>query len=91
MSLPLFILAIGSIFVGYLAKDMFLGPGSTFFTNSIFVSFSHLNLINAEFLHPLIKFIPVLFSIIGAALSIYIYTKAFNLYNRKIYIFLSNK
>ena len=91
MSLPLFILAIGSIFVGYLGKDIFIGPGSTFFTHSIYVLPNHITLINAEFLSPIIKQIPVIGSIIGAVTAIIIYSKSriFNI--REIYIFLSNK
>ena len=30
MSFPLFILSLGSIFMGYLTKDMFLGLGTNF-------------------------------------------------------------
>ncbi len=91
MSLPLFILSIGSIFVGYLGKDIFIGPGSSFFNHSILVLPNHITLINAEFLSPLIKFIPVIASIFGALLSIFIYSKSRNINNRSVYIFLSNK
>lgn len=73
MSLPLFILSIGSIFVGYIFKDMFIGMGTSFFGNSIFVLAPNVNLIEAEFLDPIIKFTPVIFSIFGALLSIYFY------------------
>jgi len=89
--LPLFILSIGSIFLGYIAKDMFIGPGSSFFTHSIFVNSSHITLINAEFLSPLIKIVPVVASILGALVSIIIYSKSRNINNRSVYIFLSNK
>ena len=91
ISLPLFILSIGSIFLGYIAKDMFIGPGSSFFAHSIFVNSNHITLINAEFLSPLIKFIPVIASIFGAFISIIIYSKSRDINNRSIYIFLSNK
>ena len=91
MSLPLFILSIGSIFVGYLAKDIFIGPGSSFFSQSIYVLPNHITLINAEFLSPIIKIIPVVFSIFGAILSIIIYSKSRDINNRTIHIFLSNK
>ena len=38
MSLPLIILAIFSIFFGYITKDIFIGLGSDFFSdNSIFI------------------------------------------------------
>jgi NADH-ubiquinone oxidoreductase chain 5 len=91
MSLPLFILAIGSIFIGYLAKDLFIGPGSSFFTHSIFVLPQHVTLISAEFLSPLIKQIPVISSLFGATLAIFIYSKSRNIKHRDLYIFLSNK
>jgi len=91
MSVPLFILAIGSIFVGYIGKDMFIGPGSSFFAHSILVKPEHITLINAEFLSPLIKFIPVIASIFGAFISIIIYSKSRDINLKNFYIFLSNK
>jgi hypothetical protein len=30
MAFPLFILSLGSIFIGYITKDMFLGLGTNF-------------------------------------------------------------
>lgn len=83
MSLPLFILSIGSIFVGYIFKDMFIGVGSSFFGNSIFVLPNNINLIEAEFLDPIIKFTPVIFSILGASLSVIIY----QFYSKQIFTF----
>ena len=74
MSAPLVILAFGSIFVGWLFKDLFIGPGSPFWLdNSIFILPSHFNLFEAEFLSPSIKFIPVLFSLFGASCGLLIY------------------
>ena len=99
MSLPLLILSFGSIFVGYLLKDMFIGAGTNFFGASIFVMPEHLSIINAEFLPPFIKLIPVIFSLFGAFLAIYLYTfmpnflvnlKLSNI-GREFYIFLSNR
>jgi len=99
MSLPLIILSFGSIFVGYILKDMYIGAGSNFFGAAIFVKPENLSIINAEFLPPLIKLIPVIFSLFGALLAIVLYTKfpqkLVNLKLSKIgkdfYIFLSNK
>ena len=73
MSIPLVILAFGSIFVGYLFKDMIIGPGTPFFNNAIFVLPSHVNIFEAEFLAPSIKFIPVIFSLFGAFLGFLVY------------------
>jgi NADH-ubiquinone oxidoreductase chain 5 len=55
MSLPLVILAFGSIFVGYLGRDAIIGAGSDFFAQSIFVHPSHLNVLEAEFISPMVK------------------------------------
>jgi NADH-ubiquinone oxidoreductase chain 5 len=52
MGLPLFILSLGSIFVGYIFKDMFIGVGTPFWGNSIY-TYNNLNdilLLEAEFL-----------------------------------------
>jgi len=54
MSFPLVILAIGSIFVGYIFKDAFIGLGSSFF-NAAILTRNGDNTIEAEFLSPLIK------------------------------------
>lgn len=85
MALPLFILSIGSIFIGYVFKDMFLGVGTTFFGNSIFVL--DVNIIEAEFLSPIIKFTPVIFSIIGALLALVLY----NSYSKNVLNFKTSK
>jgi len=55
MSIPLFILAIGSIFVGYMFKDMFIGIGTPFFNNAIFINFENYKITEAEFLSPILK------------------------------------
>jgi len=35
MGLPLLLLCFGSIFLGYLSKDMFIGLGSPLFNNNL--------------------------------------------------------
>ena len=37
MAIPLLLLAFGSIFIGYLCKDMMVGSGSNFYGNAIFI------------------------------------------------------
>lgn len=73
MMVPLVILGFGSIFVGYLMKDLVIGMGTTGLGDSVFVLPNHVTLINAEFLSPLTKFIPVILSMTGAILSVVIY------------------
>nr|YP_009295537.1 NADH dehydrogenase subunit 5 [Mastocarpus papillatus]AOL58021.1 NADH dehydrogenase subunit 5 [Mastocarpus papillatus] len=58
MSLPLIVLGVGSIFVGYLAKDLFVGLGTNFWGSSILILPNHNNFIEAERLSILIKWLP---------------------------------
>ena len=71
MILPLMVLVFGSIFVGYLAKDLFLGLGSDAFLNSIFVHPKNLIFIDAEFIPYHIKLIPLFFSFSGIFLCFF--------------------
>jgi NADH-ubiquinone oxidoreductase chain 5 len=65
ISLPLVILAIFSIYFGFLTKDIFIGIGSGFFLdNSIFIHPIHEILINTEFGVPVFfKLLPLIFTI----------------------------
>src|SRR6195256_1160932 len=65
MSIPLIILAIFSIFFGYIAKDLFIGLGSGFFAdNSLFIHPTHEIMLNTEFAVPtLFKLLPLFFTI----------------------------
>lgn len=72
MSLPLIILAIFSIFFGYLSKDIFIGLGSGFFIdNSLFIHPSHEIMLDTEFAVPTIfKILPLIFTVLFSILSI---------------------
>jgi proton-translocating NADH-quinone oxidoreductase chain L len=99
MAIPLIILAFGSIFVGFLGKDLFIGLGSNFWGNALFVHPNHNVAIDAEFIPHSAKLIPVCFSITGATLAFVLYHKFSHLvYNLKtsplgtgIYTFLNRK
>jgi len=98
IGLPLFILSYASIFVGYLTRDMMIGLGTNFWNNSLAISIYGTNsLLDAEFLPYYIKLVPVIFSIFGALLALYLYHFCpFFLYYftfkiRPLYIFLSKK
>ena len=75
MSAPLIILAIFSVFFGYVFKDIFIGLGSGFFSdNSLFVHPSHEIMINTEFAVPtLFKILPLVFTITLSMLSFILY------------------
>jgi len=74
MSLPLIILAIFSIFFGYISKDIFIGLGSGFFIdNSIFIHPVREIMLNTEFAVPtLFKLLPLLFTISLSVLALVI-------------------
>src|ERR1700712_4110873 len=72
LSLPLIILAIFSIFFGYVTKDIFLGLGSGFFAdNSIFIHPIREIMLNTEFAVPILfKLLPLFFTISLSTLAI---------------------
>jgi NADH-ubiquinone oxidoreductase chain 5 len=72
MSLPLMILAIFSIFFGYITKDIFIGLGSSFFIdNSLFIHPSHEIMLDTEFAVPLLfKILPLIFTVSLSVISI---------------------
>jgi len=72
MSLPLIILAIFSIFFGYITKDMFIGMGSGFFSdNALFIHPTHEILIDTEFaVNTIFKLLPLIFTVSISALAI---------------------
>jgi NADH-ubiquinone oxidoreductase chain 5 len=72
MSMPLIILAIFSIFFGYLTKDIFIGLGSGFFSdNSIFIHPLHEIMLDTEFAVPILfKLLPLFFTITLSLISI---------------------
>ena len=72
MSLPLIILAIFSIFFGYITKDIFIGLGSDFFAdNSLFIHPTHEIMLDTEFAVPtLFKLLPLIFTISLSILAI---------------------
>jgi NADH-ubiquinone oxidoreductase chain 5 len=72
ISLPLIILAIFSIFFGYVTKDIFIGLGSDFFIdNSLFIHPSHEILLDTEFGVPIFfKLLPLILTIISTIISI---------------------
>ena len=74
MSLPLIILAIFSIFFGYISKDMFIGLGTGFFAdNSIFIHPIREIMLNTEFAVPtLFKLLPLVFTLSLSIIAIFI-------------------
>lgn len=99
MSVPLVILAFGSIFFGYIFRDAVIGVGSDFFGAAIFIHPDNNNMISAEFMGTFQKWIPVIVSLLGAfgAMILY-YSFSASLisfktspFGARMYTFLSNK
>lgn len=74
MILPLIILAIFSIFFGFITRDIFVGLGSGFFTdNSIFIHPIHEIMISTEFGVPeFFKLLPFIFTVSFIILTVII-------------------
>jgi len=71
---PYVILSLLAIFFGYLAKDLFVGPGSDFLSSALFIHPTHLTLVEAEFGLPLYyKLLPAAGSMLGAATALIMY------------------
>ena len=72
LSLPLVILAMFSIFFGYVTKDIFIGLGSSFFIdNSIYIHPLHEIMLDTEFAVPvLFKLLPLVFTILFSIIAI---------------------
>merc|ERR1711934_275961 len=99
MLLPLITLCFGSIFIGYLTKDLIIGLGTNFWQSALYFEPKNYILIDSEFLPAFIKLVPVLFSLTGAGISIILYSYFIelkykikqNYYFNYFYVFLSRK
>lgn len=58
MAVILSVLGVGSVFFGYITKDLFIGLGSDFFLDTIYILPTNNNQIQAEFLPHFIKLLP---------------------------------
>ena len=61
----MFLLAIMSIFAGYLFNDIIIGLGTPFWGNSLLILVYHDNLLNYHFLPYFIKDLPLIFTLSG--------------------------
>lgn len=72
--IPYVILSLLAIFFGYLAKDLFVGPGSDFLSSALFIHPNHITLVEAEFSIPLFyKLLPAIGSVLGAGTALLLY------------------
>jgi len=91
--LVLFVLAIGSIAVGYIFKDLFIGLGNNFFVQSIFFVPSEIQ-INSELIPHVVKLLPFFFTVFSIIAVNYFFFKRLlpnTKLKQQIYTFLSFK
>ena len=69
MLFPLMVLALGSIFVGYLFKDAMVGLGTNFWGNSLVTLPEQLNLFESEMINNSVRHAPLMFTIGGALVA----------------------
>ena len=81
MSLPLIILAVFSIFFGYITKDIFIGLASNFYAdNSLFIHPLHEIMLETEFAVPnFFKLLPLLLTVILSVVSLILSEYLFSL------------
>jgi len=99
LTLPLFLLSILSISVGYLTKEIFIGFGTDFWSNSIFISPENYIILDIEFISLFYKLIPLIVTILGSFSAIYLYSFGISDYFRVkksslfkyIFLFLNRK
>jgi proton-translocating NADH-quinone oxidoreductase chain L len=99
MTLPLFILSIFSMSVGYLTQDLFIGFGTSFWAFSILILPYNYSTVDIEFISLLYKLLPLIVTIIGSATSFILYTFSLsrffslkqNNYVKNVFNFFSRK
>nr|YP_010697849.1 NADH dehydrogenase subunit 5 [Phellinidium ferrugineofuscum]WCF76810.1 NADH dehydrogenase subunit 5 [Phellinidium ferrugineofuscum] len=98
--IPLLILSLFSIFFGFVFSDLFVGIGTDFFANALFIHPDNIALVEAEFsMNICYKLLPTIFSIMGALTAVYFYQFSPSVINnltdnklgRKIYGFLNGQ
>jgi proton-translocating NADH-quinone oxidoreductase chain L len=103
MGLPLLILSILTLFIGFFMKDLMVGINTVFWQQS-FIMLSDFNE-SSEFLNVYLKLIPFIGTFLGVFFSILVYQnffffkkkifilhyKSFNLFLKNIYFFLGKK
>ena len=97
---PLIILSILAITYGYIAKDLYVGQNTDFLSTALFQLPSNVAIIESEYALPInIKLVPLIVSIGGACLAVFVYhiipksiiNIVYNKIGRIIYRFLVGK
>jgi proton-translocating NADH-quinone oxidoreductase chain L len=99
LTLPLFLLAIFSIIIGYSTKELLIGFGTNYWNSSIFVLPTNYVLADIEFISLFFKLLPLLLTIGGASFAYFLYAFKMEAYLetkkstgfKKVYNFLIKK
>nr|QNR39862.1 NADH dehydrogenase subunit 5 [Cyanidiococcus yangmingshanensis]UNJ18947.1 NADH dehydrogenase subunit 5 [Cyanidioschyzonaceae sp. 2 FvB-2021] len=81
MIIPLVILIIGSVYFGFILKDIIIGLGTDFWGSSILTHYSRANFVEVENLHVIIKWLPLFVSILGVVIILFIYNYDFKIFS----------
>ena len=74
MSAPLFLLVCCSVLIGFCTREFFIGFGSDFWGNAIFILPQNYYIADIEFISLFYKLLPLMVTIFGALTSIYLYS-----------------
>jgi NADH-ubiquinone oxidoreductase chain 5 len=80
IGLPLFLLALLSISIGYVSKDLFVGLGTPFWGNAIFINPEAFVKADSEFICYVYKILPLFLTFLGAFFALVIYILNLNLF-----------
>lgn len=86
IKIPLILLSILSIFIGWLLADVFYGFGTPFYSTAIFFNTNNLNCGDVEFMSSLFKVLPLILTCFGVCFSLFTY-----LINKNFFLFLKKK
>ena len=93
LTLPLFLLSVLSILVGYMTKEFFIGFGTNFWSNSIFILPENYTMVDIEFINLFYKLLPLIVTILGSLTAAYLYSFGIkkNILFKYLYLFLNRK
>jgi NADH-ubiquinone oxidoreductase chain 5 len=74
LTFPLLILALLSILVGYITKELFIGFGTNFWGSSLFTDPINYYLLDVEFIFLFYKLMPLILTVLGASCSFFLYS-----------------
>ena len=73
MGIPLFVLSIITIVLGFMTKDLFIGFGTDFWGTSIFILPQNYSIVDIEFIPLFYKLLPLNITIFGTTFSYILY------------------